>query len=536
MTGGPTSVQGAVAPSPTSPPAQPTGDLTGRVLGGRYRLNRPIASGGMAQVWEGTDEVLARRVAVKILHQHLARDESFVRRFRAEAIAAGRLTHPSIVSIYDTITEGDVNAIVMELVSGTTLRADLDRHGPLQLAAVLAIGTQVADALGAAHAAGLVHRDVKPANILLSADGRVLVADFGIAKAADAGDLTSDGSMVGTAKYLAPEQVEGRPLDGRADIYALGVVLYEALTGTPPFQADSDLSTALARLHRDPVRPRQIRPDIPPSVEAVVGKALARRPEDRFASAGAMRSALLAAGADPAQAAGAAQAAVAAQATASRGGGFVSAPPVAQPPAPPAPAVPVTPPHEAAASTLGGADDRRPRSRSILVILLAVVLAGAGLAWALGRSGRSAATNEPISAFHTFDPPPGSGGENDAQLVNLTDGNPNTGWQTERYKNPDITSIKPGVGLVAVLSGQAGLDQLVINSPSSGWSAKIFVSRGQPADLTGWGEPVNQIVEAQAGLTRVDLHGRSGDSVMIWFTNVGPSRFVQVDKVEVTRR
>ncbi|MCU1498826.1 MAG: serine/threonine protein kinase, partial [Acidimicrobiales bacterium] len=290
----------------------PADDLTGRVLAGRYRLNHPIASGGMAQVWEATDEVLARRVAVKILHPHLARDDSFVRRFRNEAIAAARLAHPSIVSVYDTLSEGWVQAIVMELVTGTTMRADLDQHGPLQLTAVLAIGTQVADALGAAHASGLVHRDVKPANILLSADGRVLVADFGIAKAAEGADLTSDGSMVGTAKYLAPEQVEGGPIDGRTDLYALGVVLYEALTGQAPFVADTDTGTALARLHRDPVPPRELRPQIPLAVERVVTRAMARRPGDRFADAAAFRQALLAAGADPAKAPAAAQAAVAA--------------------------------------------------------------------------------------------------------------------------------------------------------------------------------------------------------------------------------
>ncbi|MEZ5177419.1 MAG: protein kinase [Acidimicrobiales bacterium] len=228
-----------MGPSPSAGSGAPGDDLRGRVLAGRYRLNAPIASGGMAQVWEATDDVLARRVAVKVLHPHLARDESFVRRFRAEAIAAARLAHPSIVSVYDTLADDGVNAIVMELVTGTTMRADLDQHGPLALNAVLAIGTQVADALAAAHAAGLVHRDVKPANILLSADGRVLVADFGIAKAAEGADLTSDGGMVGTAKYLAPEQIEGGRIDGRTDLYALGVVLYEALTGA-----------ALRRRHR----------------------------------------------------------------------------------------------------------------------------------------------------------------------------------------------------------------------------------------------------------------------------------------------
>jgi eukaryotic-like serine/threonine-protein kinase len=154
-------------------PAERAG--TGLLLAGRYRLDRPLAAGGMAEVWVATDEVLARRVAVKLLHRHLAGDASFVQRFRAEAVAAARLAHPSIVSIYDTFDHHGLQAIVMELVDGTTMRADLDEHGPMRLDAVLAIGTQVADALGAAHQSGLVHRDVKPANILLSSDGRVLV-------------------------------------------------------------------------------------------------------------------------------------------------------------------------------------------------------------------------------------------------------------------------------------------------------------------------------------------------------------------------
>ncbi|HEX2578523.1 MAG TPA: protein kinase, partial [Aquihabitans sp.] len=367
-----------MAPSPSTSPGSPADGLTGRVLGGRYRLNHPIASGGMAEVWEATDQVLARRVAVKILHPHLARDESFVRRFRGEAIAAARLAHPSIVSVYDTLAEDGINAIVMELVNGTTMRADLDQHGPLQLAAVLAIGTQVADALGAAHASGLVHRDVKPANILLSSDGRVLVADFGIAKAAEAADLTSDGSMVGTAKYLAPEQVEGGPVDGRTDLYALGVVLYEALTGQPPFTADTDTGTALARLHRDPTPPRQLRPEIPPSVEQVVTRAMARRPDDRFRDAAEMRRALLGAGADPAKAPAAAQAAVAASGEHAP----VRRPPLGPPGHVPHPPTGPAPASAAPAGTVAFEPVRR-RGPWVLALLGLLLLGGAGAAVAL---------------------------------------------------------------------------------------------------------------------------------------------------------
>ena len=198
-------------PSPDSPSATSAGIAEdGRLLGGRYRLDELVASGGMAQVWRGTDEVLRRQVAVKLLHPHLAADGSFVTRFRQEAVAAARLAHPGIVAIYDTCSEAGTEAIVMELVPGRTLRERLDDPAPIDPWQAAGLAAQVAEALDAAHRAGLVHRDIKPANVLLAGDGRVKVADFGIAKAAEGADLTQPGLMVGTAKYVAPEQVEGK--------------------------------------------------------------------------------------------------------------------------------------------------------------------------------------------------------------------------------------------------------------------------------------------------------------------------------------
>src|SRR5687768_8447877 len=189
----------------------------------------------MAQVWEADDAILARRVAVKVLHPAMAADTQFVARFRAEAIAAARLSHPAIVSIYDTWTDDGLEAIVMELVRGSTLRSLLDSKGRLGVTDAVAIAGHVADALSAAHEARLIHRDVKPGNVLLSDDGRVLVTDFGIAKAMESADITKESVLLGTAKYLAPEQVEGKRVDVRADIYSLGVVLYEMVCGQPPF-------------------------------------------------------------------------------------------------------------------------------------------------------------------------------------------------------------------------------------------------------------------------------------------------------------
>ncbi len=531
-----------MAPLPPSASGPASDDLTGRLLAGRYRLNRPIASGGMAQVWEATDQVLARRVAVKILHPHLARDDSFVKRFRAEAIAAARLAHPSIVSVYDTVADGGVDAIVMELVVGTTMRADLDQHGPLQLAAVLAIGTQVADALGAAHASGLVHRDVKPANILLSADGRVLVADFGIAKATEGADLTSDGSMVGTAKYLAPEQVEGTAVDGRTDLYALGVVLYEALTGTPPFVADTDVGTALARLHRDATPPRQLRPQIPPAVAAVVTKAMSRRPVDRYPDARAMRAALLAAGADPGHAPAAARSAVAAV-TGER--------PVAGA-LPPPPADPSPPPARSVVAHQGHHDhdgdeydeyddhehDEAPRRRRRWPVPMAAVLVLAAVAYGVVRFGASSDGDDApgpavaVTGLASFDPEGPGDGEKDELLELAADGDPATVWRTDSYKDPSTIAGKGGVGIIARVDAATDLGRLDLTTPEGGWRASIYVHDGDlPTDLAGWGEPVGAIDGARSGANRVDLLGRRGTAVLVWFTELPPTGFAAVGEI-----
>lgn len=267
------------------------------VLAGRYRLDEVLAEGGNAQVFRAVDVVLGRDVAVKRLKPELAANPVVVERFRREAVAAARLQHPNIVAVFDTLSGQGCEAIVMELVRGRSLRQVLDRHHRLHPVRAADLGAQVADALEAAHQAGLVHRDVKPANILLTPDGRALVSDFGIAKAVAAtSDLTSDQVMLGTAKYLSPEQVTGDPLDGRSDVYALGVVLYECLTGRPPFEAESLSATALARLRQQPTPVTTLRPDCPASLAAVVMGCLAidraHRPQSAAALAAALRRAL----------------------------------------------------------------------------------------------------------------------------------------------------------------------------------------------------------------------------------------------------
>jgi serine/threonine-protein kinase len=264
------------------------------VLGGRYQLVEPLARGGMASVWIAEDPVLSRKVAVKILRDDLAADPDTRARFRYEAIAAARLNHPNVVATYDTGDDEGTAYIVMELVDGPTVRELLRADGPLPVREALRIGIQVADALEAAHRAGLVHRDVKPPNVLVPRAGPVKVTDFGIAKAVGEHDLTRTGTVMGTARYLAPEQVNGKPADARTDVYALGLLLYEMLVGKPPFGGDTDVATAMARLTTSAPPIRAQRPDVPIELDDLVHQCLARDPARRFASAADVRAALAA--------------------------------------------------------------------------------------------------------------------------------------------------------------------------------------------------------------------------------------------------
>jgi hypothetical protein len=265
--------------------------MTGRRLADRYELIQRVGTGGMAEVWEGIDHNLGRRIAIKVLHSHLAADSNVLGRFRSEAQAAARLTHPGIVAIYDTVTTDDTDAIIMELVSGRDLRTILDERPTLAAVDAVEVGVQLAAALGHAHQNGIIHRDVKPANILVRPDRRVKLSDFGIAKALDQTSHTESGSLVGTVKYLAPEQIEGHPVDGRTDLYGLTTVLYEMLCGQVPFAAN-DLMGAMDRLRKPAPSARKLRPDIPPALDAFLQKGLARNPADRYPDAAAWSASL----------------------------------------------------------------------------------------------------------------------------------------------------------------------------------------------------------------------------------------------------
>jgi serine/threonine-protein kinase len=475
----------------------------------------------MAEVWEGVDEVLARSVAIKVLHRHLAGDRAFIERFRREAIAAARLAHPNVVTTYDAATEDDEAFIVMELVRGRSVRRVLSDDGPFSAERAVTIGSQVATALAHAHAQGLIHRDIKPANILLceDADGSVQakVADFGIAKAMSTpdGELTMTGSIVGTAKYLAPEQVEGHEPDGRSDIYALGITLYEMLCGRAPFSGDTELATALAHLRSDPTPPRRIRPGIPAPLEAAVLHAMARDPEDRPPTAAAFRAELtdIDLGTDDATSL------------------------IVRDPTPPA--------GSDMTSTL--APPRRPSgSRRVLpgvLVVVVIVAVGVLLGLLFSRSGPSPSPSKapppaagaavPVSSVKPFDPPPGDGTEHDELAALAVDGDPSTFWETSHYNGPHFGGLKPGVGLILQLNGPTALRQLHVTTSTTGWSADVYVASSPGGTLADWGAPVATQSGIQGDAT-FDLGHHTGGAVLLWITDPGPDFHAQINEVSLT--
>jgi eukaryotic-like serine/threonine-protein kinase len=260
------------------------------MLGGRYRVENELGRGGMAKVYRGQDTVLGRTVAIKILAPQYAEDQGFVQRFRREAQAAARISNQTIVSVFDTGSDDGVHFIVMEYVEGRTLADYLTGGGRIMPARAIDIAIDVARALEAAHAQGVIHRDIKPGNIMLDGQGDVKVTDFGIARVtATAETVAQTAAVLGTASYLSPEQAQGQPVDIRSDIYSLGCVLFEMVTGRPPFPGDSPVAVASKHVLEQPTPPSQINQDVSPDLDAVILRALAKNPANRYQSATEMR-------------------------------------------------------------------------------------------------------------------------------------------------------------------------------------------------------------------------------------------------------
>ena len=514
------------------------------LIGARYRLERRIGQGGMAEVWLANDISLNRKVAVKMMKAQHNDDAVVIERFRREAQAAGALSHPNIVTVYDVVENAGHQAVVMEYIEGMTLREVLDQKHRISPSLTIHIGMAIASALDAAHASGLVHRDIKPGNILITPTGRVMLADFGIAKAVNGSesDLTNQNIMMGTAKYLSPEQVRGKPLDGRADIYSLGLVLYECLAGRVPFIGDSDVDTALARVQREATNLLKIRPNLPPALTNFIHQMLQREPARRPATGLTVYEALFRI----------------------REGGVDGTPTGLTPPSGQPGVIeshPISPvsgsgrpmiPGEVTISNPVQRANSTPTSRKIArkpsslriapstmlaaAMLLVVVLVGV-VAWR-SVTGNDAVTTdvavgEPtptaavpagpvtIARALSYDPNGDDGVENDELLPLLLDGLPRTQWRTVCYGDKFFGS-KGGVGVVLELSAP-GTGTLMVNPQTKPWGIELYGAADVvPATLEQWGQRIGKNYGTETGPTTFAVT-QPVKYLLVWFREAGTS-------------
>jgi eukaryotic-like serine/threonine-protein kinase len=471
--------------------------LKGQRVGGRYEIEELVGTGGMSSVYRARDTVLERSVALKVLHEHFSADPEYVERFRREARAIARLNHPNIVTVIDRGEFEDRQFIVFEHVVGETLKDVVTREGPLPVPQALAVTQQVARGLAFAHEHGVVHRDVKPQNVLLDENGSAKVTDFGIARSIEPEDaLTETGTLLGSSDYISPEQASGQQVDERSDQYSLGALLYELLTGQVPYTGDGFMAVAMKHV-RDPVPSAGARrPNVPPEVDAIVRRAMAKRPEDRFPSMSALISAIEAA------------------LTSGAGGDETGVLPTIRPSAP---------------RPRGPAEARRrPRrrrpSRLPLLLALLVLVSGAVAVGILirdtgGVGGGNASASVHLTAVADYDPF-GDRTEHPQDVPAATDGNPSTYWTTETYQS----FSKPGVGIVVDAGRSVELSELTVLSDTPGFTAKIRASNradGGFVDVSN-----DETVERR---TTFALAGGRHRYYLVWITN--PNGHAHIDEV-----
>jgi len=423
--------------------------MVGEVLADRYEVEEQVGAGGMSSVYRAHDRLLERKVALKVMHQHYVDDPEYVERFRREARSVASISHPNVVTVIDRGEWDGRQFIVFEYVEGENLKQMIERRGPAPVATALELAIQVGQALSFAHQQGLVHRDVKPQNVLLNGDGRAKVTDFGIARSLNVQQgTTQTGTVLGTSDYIAPEQAQGQHVDEQTDIYSLGVVLFELLTASVPFPGTSFVAVAMRHINEPPPRLRDARPDVPLRVEAAVQRAMAKSPADRFPTMNAFCAEL---------------SACLAQLS---GGGETEV------------IAPAKKPRVARA--------RPARSSSawpVVLALLALIIAGAVAGWivlhrngTLGGGGshlssplNSTVQLQGVTAYDPF----GDGHEHDGDAHLATDSSTSTYWETESYDSTFAALGKKGVGLVLDAGSAMKLRQLGIATATPGFRAQI---------------------------------------------------------------
>jgi eukaryotic-like serine/threonine-protein kinase len=413
--------------------------VVGETIAGRYELQELVGHGGMSSVYRAHDSLLERYVALKLLHEQYNADDGFVERFKREARLVAQLQHPNIVTVIDRGEEDGRQYIVFEYIDGENLKEFVVRKGRLEVREALEVALEVARALAFAHAAGLVHRDVKPQNVLLNGDGRAKVTDFGIARSLDVDTgMTQTGTILGTSNYLAPEQASGQPVDAQTDVYSLGVVLYELLAGDVPFPGESFVAVAMKHVHEPSPNLLDVRPDVPLRVAAAVDRALEKEPEQRFPSMDAFAAEL--------------EACLAELDRGDTGEGDVT-------------------------MVVPAAQRRRPRKQvsvwpALLALagLLGIAAIVVGFLTLREDNGGTAAVGRPvpISGIQAYDPF-GEGIEHDDEAPNATDRNLATYWPTEDYN----TFQKQGVGLVLDAVDLVKLSRIRVQTDTPGFTAEV---------------------------------------------------------------
>ena len=477
--------------------------VSGDLIADRYELEEEVGSGGMSSVFCARDRQLERRVAIKILHERYRGEDEYVERFRREARAVARLTHPNIVTVIDRGEDDGRQFIVFEYVDGENLKELVERTGRLPLRRALELTLATARGLAFAHENGLVHRDVKPQNVLLSGEGEVKVTDFGIARSLDVDHgVTQTGTVMGTSNYLSPEQASGQPVTPATDVYSLGVVLWELLTGDVPFPGDNFVAVALRHINEQPPPLRELRPDVPPRLAAAVERALAKDPSDRFPSMSAFAEELRRCLSELDD-------------TAER----------------PIPA-PVGPRRSYPPAV---------RGRRVGYAVAALVVAAGAFAAVLllgggghgrnapgGGSGSGSGAAVQLRGVTSYDP---QGGEQQAfgsWAPRATDHNPSTFWQTETYNTQAFGGLKDGLGLLLSSGHTVTLRSVTVATPTSGsgFTARIEVGSSASGPFA-----IDSATKTVGGTTTFTLNGKSGSYWLVWLTQLGPQRMAQISEV-----
>jgi predicted Ser/Thr protein kinase len=482
--------------------------VVGELIAGRYELEELVGTGGMSSVYRAHDRLLERNVALKVLHEQFTAEGDYVERFRREARAVAQLSHPNIVTVIDRGEHDDRQFIVFEYVDGENLKRLIEREGPLPEREAVRLGLQIARALGFAHGQGLIHRDVKPQNVLLNGDGRAKVTDFGIARSVEVrGGLTQTGTVMGTSDYISPEQARGSRVDAQSDIYSLGVVLYELLTGELPFPGDNFVAVAMRHINEPPPSVRAKRPELSPRLDAAIRRAMAKDSRDRFGSMDELCTELSASVAD--------------ESPVSSAETMVAAPRRAD----------------------GRA--RQPAQRASvwpLVTLLAGLAVLAGILAAVftftdstgkisglvhhHKAKAPAASPVHLSGLTSYDPEGDNREEHSEDARYAADGDPATYWTTERY---DGGLGKSGVGVVLDAGSPKALTQLTVATDTPGFTAQVRAGTSS----TGPFAPVSAS-QAVNGTTAFKLDGPRKEYYVVWITDLGSNAAAHV--TEVTAR